>query len=238
MRDSATVRMIRGALELGNNVIAWLERGRQVNPRGTGSVRVNLGSALAVAPGWIHVDYSPNALVAGRSRWVQVLAYWITGSNAFFELDEYRRRLNNFQFAHHNLTYGIPLRDASVDFLYSSHFLEHLSDASGLRLLRESYRVLRVGGVIRVCVPDLDKAVEFYLRGERERFLAYFFTDERLGRHKHRFMYNFESLRDALCVAGFVDVTRCEFRTGRTPDLKLLDNRSDESLYVEAVRPP
>ena len=238
MRDSATKWMIRGALESANNVISWLGRGRYVNPGGTGSVRVNLGSALAVAPGWIHVDASPNALLGGRSRWIQVLAYRITGSNAFFELDEYRRRLNNFLFVHHDLAYGIPLRDASVDFVYSSHFLEHLGQASGLRLLRESYRVLRVGGVIRVCVPDLDKAVEFYLRGERERFLSYFFTDERLGRHRHRFMYNFESLRDALCVAGFVDVTRCAFRIGRTPDLHLLDNRSDETLYVEAMRSP
>ena len=33
-----------------------------------------------------------------------------------------------------------------------------------------------------------------------------------------------------------VDVIKCEFQTGRTPDLLELDNRSDETLYVEAVR--
>jgi predicted SAM-dependent methyltransferase len=122
--------------------------------------------------------------------------------------------------------------------VYSSHFLEHLDQAAGLRLLRESFRVLRVGGVIRVCVPDLEKVVRFYLRGERERFLGYFFTDERLYRHRHRSMYDFSAIRDALCSAGFVDVTRCEFRAGRTPDLDQLDNRGDETLYVEAVRQP
>lgn len=223
-------------LSYANNVVAWIKRGRRIDP-GSGPVRVNLGSALTVAPGWIHVDASPNALLAGRNRWAQSIAYRFTGSNAFYDLDEYRRRLNGYRFVHHDLAYGIPFRDASVDFLYSSHFLEHLGEAAALLLLQDSYRVLRVGGVIRVCVPDLEKAVQFYLHGERKRFLGYFFTDERLDRHRHRFMYDFDAIHDALCAAGFVDVIRCDFRVGRTPDLDHLDNRSDETLYVEAVRP-
>jgi SAM-dependent methyltransferase len=196
-----------------------------------------LGSALLVAPGWINVDASPNAILAGRSRTVQAVGYRFTGSSALFDLDEYRRRLNEHRFVHHDLSYGIPLPDASVDFVYSSHFLEHMERAAGLRLLRDSYRVLRPGGVIRVCVPDLEKAVQIYLGGNRERFLAYFFTADREDRHRHLFMYDFESLRDALHDAGFVDVSKCEFRAGRTPDLEQLDNRSDETLYVEGVRP-
>jgi hypothetical protein len=88
-----------------------------------------------------------------------------------------------------------------------------------------------------VCVPDLAKAVQFYLAGDRKRFLAYFFTDHRQDRDRHRFMYDFEGLRDALCVVGFAEVTQREFQIGSTPDLDQLDNRSDETLYVEAVRP-
>jgi predicted SAM-dependent methyltransferase len=224
------------ALDAANNVIAWTKRGRRIDP-GSGSIRINLGSALAVAPGWIHVDASPNALLAGRNRLAQRLAYRFTGSSAFFALDEYQRRLNEYRFVHHNLAYGIPFRDASVDFVFSSHFLEHLDQPAALRLLRDSYRALRPGGVIRVCVPDLEKAVTFYLAGERERFLGYFFDDRRNDRHRHRSMYDFDALRMALCAAGFVDVKRCDFRAGRTPDLHQLDNRSDESLYVEAIRP-
>jgi hypothetical protein len=91
--------------------------------------------------------------------------------------------------------------------------------------------------VIRICVPDLAKAVKFYLDGNRERFLAYFFTDERQDRDRHRFMYDFEILRDTLSNAGFVEVRRCEFQSGRTPNVGELDNRSDETLFVEAERP-
>ncbi len=237
MRESATfLLVVRDALNSANNLVGWIRRGQRVDP-GPRPVRVNLGSALAVAPGWIHVDASPNALLAGRTRGVQAIAYRFTGSNALFDLDEYRRHLNEHRFVHHDLKYGVPLPDASADFVYSSHLLEHLDRRAGLRLLRDSYRVLRAGGVIRVCVPDLKKAVQLYLGGEQERFLAYFFTDERKGLHRHRFMYDFETLSDALRGAGFADVIQCEFRAGRTPDLDQLDNRSDETLYVEAVRP-
>jgi hypothetical protein len=50
-------------------------------------------------------------------------------------------------------------------------------------------------------------------------------------------MYDYELLHEALVSANFVEVVRCQFQIGRTPDLFELDNRSDETLYVEAVRP-
>ena len=227
--------VIRDTLNSANRLAAWIRRRQRVDP-GPGPVRVNLGSALAVAPGWINVDASPNALLAGRSRIVQSLGYRFTGSSALFDLHEYRRRLNEHRFVHHNLAYGIPFPNASVDFLYSSHFLEHLDRETGIRLMGDCYRALRPGGVIRICVPDLDHAVQIYLSGDTSRFLAYFFTDDREDRHRHRFMYNFEMLHDALKDAGFVHVTKCAFRTGHTPDLDKLDNRRDETLYVEGER--
>jgi hypothetical protein len=86
---------VRGALDCANNVMMWIRRAQRVDP-GPRPVRVNLGSALAVAPEWIHIDASPNAFLAGRSGRVQAIAYRFTGSNAYFELEEYRRRLNEY----------------------------------------------------------------------------------------------------------------------------------------------
>lgn len=228
--------MVTTTVDVASRGIAWFRRRQRVDP-GSTPVRVNLGSALAVASGWIHVDASPNALLAGRGTGIQTLAYRYSGSNAFFDLDEYRRRLNSYRFVHHDLAYGVPFEDATVDYLYSSHLLEHLSGPAGLNLLRDCYRVLRPGGVIRLCVPDLEKAVQFYLSGERQRFLTYFFNDGRGYRSQHHSMYDYDLLRETLRSANFVDIVRCEFQSGRTPDLVELDNRSDETLYVEAVRP-
>jgi len=228
--------LLRAALDLGNRVVLWTKQGQRVHP-GPRPVRVNLGSALVVAPGWIHVDASPNVLLAVRGRTLQAVAYRLIGSQTQLDYGEYRRRLNQHRFVYHDLTYGIPFPDSSVDFLYSSHFLEHLELPVAVHVLNESHRVLRPGGVIRVCVPDLRAAVQFYLTGQRDRFLAYFFTDRRLSRHRHRYMYDFELLRHVLAQAGFVDVVQREFQMGRTPDLVELDNRADETLYVEAAHP-
>jgi hypothetical protein len=79
--------------------------------------------------------------------------------------------------------------------------------------------------------------VQFYIRGDRMRYLSYFFASQAPRRSRHQFMYDFELLRDALVSTNFVQIVQCTLTTGRTPDLEQLDNRSDETLYVEAVRP-
>ena len=56
-------------------------------------------------------------------------------------------------------------------------------------------------------------------------------------RDPHLWMYDAPSLTAMLTEAGFVSVTICEFGSGQVPDCDLLDNRPEESLYVEAVKP-
>jgi hypothetical protein len=36
--------------------------------------------------------------------------------------------------------------------------------------------------------------------------------------------------------AGFSEVQRCRYREGRCPDLDRLDNRPEETLFMEAVK--
>jgi predicted SAM-dependent methyltransferase len=54
----------------------------------------------------------------------------------------------------HNLLNGIPFKDESFDAIYHSHVLEHFSKNDGLAFIRECFRVIRIGGVIRIAVPD------------------------------------------------------------------------------------
>jgi len=53
---------------------------------------------------------------------------------------------------------------------------------------------------------------------------------------QHRYMYDFDLLRDLLIDAGFTSVIRRDYRVGVVPDLEILDNRPEETLYVEATR--
>jgi predicted SAM-dependent methyltransferase len=63
----------------------------------------------------------------------------------------------------HDLRKGIPYPDAAFDVVYHSHVLEHFPKQDAPRFLRECYRVLKPGGVIRVAVPDLESIARLYL---------------------------------------------------------------------------
>jgi len=204
-----------------------------------GKVKVNLGCGLAVAPGWINVDASLNAVLANLPGALLPLAYRLSGSNRYYTREQYIGLLSGHRFVHHDLAHSLPFEDACVDVVYSSHFVEHLFRDEAVVLMRESLRILKPGGLVRIAVPDLAWAVECYRRGhKREMLEQYFFVEDRssfLARHKY--MYDFELLRDTLEAAGFTAVERQAFRQGRAPDLPLLDNRPDETLFVEAVKP-
>lgn len=57
---------------------------------------------------------------------------------------------------------SLPFASRSVSLIFSSHLLEHLSDAQGVLLLEEFARVLRPGGLLRVSLPDAERAIAAY----------------------------------------------------------------------------
>ncbi|AFY71865.1 Methyltransferase type 11 [Thalassoporum mexicanum PCC 7367] len=63
----------------------------------------------------------------------------------------------------HDLRQGLPYADHSFVACYSSHFLEHLDRGQAFNSLRECWRVLQSGGILRVVVPDLETIARHYL---------------------------------------------------------------------------
>lgn len=232
----------RRVIDTTTNLIGWIRRPRRITPQHDtrdGQVKVNLGCGLAVTQGWINVDASLNALVASWPRSLHKLLYRLSGANRYYSLEQYCDLLGNHVFVHHDLSHSLPLKDQTADYVYSSHFLEHLFKPDAEHLLKECLRVLKPGGVVRVCVPDLAYAVALYLRGEKEKMLEdYFFVEDKgsfLARHKY--MYDHELLSSLLEKVGFSQITLCSFQQGKTPDIAKLDNRPEDTLFVEAVKP-
>lgn len=64
----------------------------------------------------------------------------------------------------HNLLKGMPFEDNSIDVVYSSHFLEHLTPEQGNNFIGECYRVLKKGAIIRLVVPDLENIARNYIK--------------------------------------------------------------------------
>jgi predicted SAM-dependent methyltransferase len=144
-----------------------------------------------------------------------------------------------------DLRRGIPFADGSADAIFAEHLLEHLTLEHGIQLLHECRRVLGPGGVVRIGVPDLDRYVASYLGrddlidvvrpGRPTRAIA---LGEPFFQDGHRTMYDFETLRFALCEAGFDGVERSTSGTGRIDPSPDTPARRAETLYVEAFVSP
>jgi len=63
----------------------------------------------------------------------------------------------------------LPLiEDDSVELIYACHILEHFGRHNVLNVLKEWYRILKPGGILRLAVPDFAAIVEVY---NNEKFL-------------------------------------------------------------------
>lgn len=145
-----------------------------------------------------------------------------------------------------------PLPDASFDFVYSEHMIEHLSYAEGQVCLRETLRVLKPGGRIRVATPSLERLAALYHGGEvGERYVRWavetlepeveaalpgVVINNFFRSWGHRFVYDPATLRHALHQAGFVEIEEAslgelERHLADTPEFNQL-----ETFVLEAQR--
>jgi predicted SAM-dependent methyltransferase len=72
----------------------------------------------------------------------------------------------------HDLRSGIPLPEGSVDRIHTEDFLHYLEQEEIEPLLQECYRVLKLGGFLRIAVPDYGhpKDRRFLLQGMDHRY--------------------------------------------------------------------
>lgn len=65
-----------------------------------------------------------------------------------------------------------PIASETAALVFSSHVLEHMSDDACMFTLKESYRILKKGGVMRIVVPDMEKALHAYRNKDRDFFYS------------------------------------------------------------------
>jgi len=231
--------LVREILVIDLNKIAlWWSRNRRMTPPRDRPVCVNLGSGIHPAAGWINVDSAWCAVAASLPRPIMRLAYRWSSSNGQFSFEDYLAKLRANRYIFHNLEHSVPFTDGCVDFAYSSHSLEHLPVRRAEHLCREVFRVLKPGGVFRVCVPDLRIACQEYAKGHTDAALILLFgSPEPTYYAAHKWMYDAETLTSVLRDAGFVNIEERCFRQGATPQLDELDNYEGVTLRIEATKP-
>ena len=142
---------------------------------------------------------------------------------------------------------GLAFDAESFEYIVSIHALPELPYEDLVPALRELRRVLKPGGILRLGLPDLDRGLEAYKRGERSYFLV---PDEDMSTIGGKFAvqatwYGYvrsvfvrEFVQELLQKAGFHEIHHVGFRETRSryPGIVSLDNRERESLFVEAVK--
>lgn len=206
--------------------------------------KLNIGCGLSVQEDWINIDNSFNAKLAKHPRFKYILFKIGILPRDFYYVDWPQDILT------HNIKKGLPYNDEEVDYIFTSHFIEHLKKNEAEKFFDECLRVLKPDGLIRITTPDLQLLVRTYQdefeKGtvsasldlfnqiksteKRKNFLINLMTTG----SKHWMIYDELSLSSLLKSAGFREILKQRYREGEMPDIDFLDNRPDESLYMEA----
>ncbi len=143
---------------------------------------------------------------------------------------------------------GLPFPDDWFDAVVSIHALPELSYLELDVALKELRRVLRPGGVLRLGLPDMDRAIEAYKSGD----LDYFLIGDEVVRSlagkmivqltwfgRSRSMYTAEFTKELLSRNAFASVSKCAFQESMFGPhwITDLDDRPLESIFIEARKP-
>jgi len=142
---------------------------------------------------------------------------------------------------------GLPVESDYFEYIVGIHMLQDLPYPDVLPALCELRRVLKPRGILRLGLPDLDRAIAAYLRRDHEYF---YIGDEDASSVGGKLVtqlvwygsvrtpFTYEFIEEWLRKAGFRDVARCAFKHTHSAytDIVQLDNRERESLFVEAQK--
>lgn len=146
-----------------------------------------------------------------------------------------------------DITEPLPFEGNSVDFIYTSHTVEHTTTPDAVRFFMEAHRILRPQGILRVAVPSASKiynmADEAYLEwhgqsgfGDGTRRVA---VRSILLNHGHLSAWNHSILDACLYAAGFEDgnIYSCDFSELEGHGKVIGDhNNRIETIIMEAVK--
>jgi len=107
-------------------------------------------------------------------------------------------------------------KNNSVDLIYASHVFEYFDRKEAADLLKEWHRILKLGGILRLAVPDFNTMIKLYFFNQitLNNILGPLYgkmkMDDKIIYHKT--VYDFTSIEKILFDNGFNDIKRYEWR--------------------------
>ena len=130
-----------------------------------------------------------------------------------------------------DVTKKFPFNTKTFDYVFSEHMIEHIKYQDGVKMLKESFRVLKSNGKIRISTPDLQFLIDLYLNEKdqlQKDYIEWSCKNYQLTEGSivevvnnyfqswgHQFIYDKNTIENTLKAVGF---TKIEFfkRIGKT----------------------
>jgi len=129
--------------------------------------KVNLGCGPIGKDDWINIDWGILAILHKFAFLEQLLIRF-----SLFPSGYNVRWPRNLKL--HNCKKKLPFKDSSVDYIVTSHFLEHFKKFETERIVQECFRILKNEGMIRIAVPNLEILADKYLKRDEDFFKKVF----------------------------------------------------------------
>ncbi len=192
---------------------------------------VQFGCGMSSPQGWVNYDASPTL----KFERLPVIGRLYTKNASRFPEKVFPG----------DIIKGLPHPPGSVEGVYASHVLEHLSERDCRKALDNVFTILKPGGTFRLIVPDLewrarryldavakssDRASHDFMRsshlGVEQRSRALLGRmKEALSNSSHLWMWDKISMRRALEEAHFDNIRSCSFGDATDPEFKLVEDR-------------
>ena len=112
----------------------------------------HIGCGYTIGKNWFNYDNSPIALLDR----IPILKN-INKLNT-------RKFPKNIKYG--NIVNNLLCEESTADNIYCSHVLEHVSLSSGKKMLKNIYKMLKIGGTLRIIVPSLEARIERYIQNK------------------------------------------------------------------------
>lgn len=210
--------------------------------------KLNIGSGPVQPDGWDNIDGSMRARLTTKFTWAD---------NLLTKVGAIKPTTFRTDTVYANLFKGLPYPDGVASVAYAGEVWEHFEYDDTVMLTKECFRVLKPGGVLRLCVPDgmqyWPKYIELVeaelAKPQAERssqairdHMKWFWDDictrptrmKSFG-HFHKWQFDEVQLVEMLENCGFESVARMPYHESRVPGIEKVE-RSD-FLIVEGVKP-
>lgn len=143
-----------------------------------------------------------------------------------------------------NITKKLPFKDNSVDAIFHEHVMEHIDAWDGYHFIKDSYRALKPGGILRIVMPDASRYISSYFDPQHKfmnkwrpgRPTPMIVLQEEFYGFSHKAIYDFETLELFCKIAGFKDIQQKSFGDSLIEPHPDCEWRITDSFYTEMVK--